>query len=275
MKTTRILIIMKGSLKKYLVCAAIIIIATALATAMLYALLHSQPLKGKSILLDPGHGGKDYGVSSYDGILEKNINLQVSQTLAKQLQKHGSQVTFTRTQDRSPAAAVQAEDADKANLQARVQVFNSGKYDLFLSIHTNFSTSSRDMGPMVLYSSQVPRSKLLAVCLQKRLNRHTRELLQATREYNPLRSEYYILRNADITGVMVEAGFLSNTEERKLLLREGYRRNLARAITAGIEDYYRAIARDPDSHLTLEDVEDVPIRMNSNSRMVQEPAGLP
>ena len=77
------------------------------------------------IMIDAGHGGKDQGTSA-GNVLEKDVNLQVAEKLAKELKKRGASVLLTRTDD------------TKIPLEERAAMANEKEADLFVSIHCNY-----------------------------------------------------------------------------------------------------------------------------------------
>ena len=65
---------------------------------------------------------------------------------------------------------------------------------------------------------------------------------EAPREFSALRGYYYVLNNNTVPSIICECGFLSNIEDEKLLLDEGYRNELAYAVFCGVVDYFSHIS---------------------------------
>ncbi len=226
-----------------LVAAAIIIIVAVLAvnTVIFAALIkgHRNPLEGVNIIIDPGHGGVDGGTNDGISFFEKDINLQIAKALQEKLHANKAAAELTRYTDVSlDSKNPSSGSRHLEDLTARVSQFNSGKYDIFISIHVNHSTSSRAIGPFVLYADGSPKSKLLGECVQERLNKHSEELLGSNTIRSPSRSNYFILRHSNIPGIIVETGFISNMREKSLLKDESYQQKLVDSIVKGIRDYY-------------------------------------
>ena len=96
----------------------------------------SPGIKGKKIVIDPGHGGEDSGAIGPSGVTEKSITLQIAKEVERMLKEAGAKVTMTRTTDTevSPKHR-QATDVDE--LQARCDVANKAKADIFISMSSS------------------------------------------------------------------------------------------------------------------------------------------
>lgn len=86
------------------------------------------------VVIDPGHGGADFGASGEAGILEKDVVLRVSERLGRRLVERGFDVVFTRATD------------DFISLAERTEIANRARGDLFLSIHANSAASAKAEG---------------------------------------------------------------------------------------------------------------------------------
>ena len=242
MFSRRILLVIKNPGKKYAFIVIILLLISALLGTIIFANQPVNYLYNKSIVIDPGHGGIDGGTNDGSTFLEKNINLQIAKKLQHIMKEKNATVAMTRETDISLDARNNLSISRHArDLIARVEEFNTGKYDLFISLHVNSSTTSNAIGPMVLYSSEIPSTALLATCIQDRLNEHIRNNLKLETQHNPLLSQFFILKNANIPGVIIETGFISNVTEKKLLMDEAYQSKLVKLIYAGINDYYEKI----------------------------------
>ncbi|SHF38453.1 N-acetylmuramoyl-L-alanine amidase [Caldanaerobius fijiensis DSM 17918] len=190
-----------------------------------------QPLSGKVIVIDPGHGGIDGGCNR-GGILEKNINLSVALTLRKKLENAGATVFMTRETDTALDHLNNKNPyRHKRDLIARVDIINQHKPDIFLSLHVN-SGNSKSRGAIVFFSSKNPESKKLAQPIQDYLNELTGQVNTS------LTGDFYILRNAASPGVLIEMGFISNPQEANLLQDKTYQSKLADAILSGVMYYF-------------------------------------
>ncbi|MCP3029603.1 N-acetylmuramoyl-L-alanine amidase CwlD [Halobacillus sp. A5] len=199
----------------------------------------SSPLFGKVVVIDPGHGGPDAGASGANGTEEKGITLNLSNYLKDYLQEAGAIVYLTREDDRDLSdnpistkygslSARKAED-----IRNRIDIINGAKADLFVSMHLNASTSSGWRGAQTFFNPNKEDSKRLAEAVQEEIKDN---LENTNREPAGLRN-IYILKHADSPGVLVEAGFLTNPQERELLESEDYQRKVAASIYRGILKY--------------------------------------
>lgn len=188
-------------------------------------------LGGKTIAVDPGHGGYDPGARGPGGTLEKDINLALALKLKEVLEEAGVKVVMTR--DRDVDLLTPGEGTRKyRDLSNRLKLIRQGQADLLVSIHLN-SSGSRWRGAQVFYHPKDSRNKELAMAIQEEI----RSRLQNTnRQALPLATAY-LLKEIEIPAVIVEAGFISNPEEEKLLNDAAYQRRMALAIASGIFKY--------------------------------------
>lgn len=195
----------------------------------------SLPLSGKIIVIDAGHGGVDGGAVGKDGTLEKDIALNVVLYLKEYLQQQGALVTLTREDDRDLAAPeTKGYSRRKAeDLKKRLDMINNTDADLFLSIHLNAIPSPKWSGAQTFYNRNSQESKALATYIQKEIKRN---LENTNRGAKPINA--YLLKNTDITGSLVEIGFLSNEKERQLLKTDQYQKQIAASIYQGIIKFY-------------------------------------
>ncbi|MCP3764476.1 N-acetylmuramoyl-L-alanine amidase CwlD [Domibacillus sp. A3M-37] len=192
------------------------------------------PLAGMTIMIDPGHGGIDGGAGS-EPALEKDIALSVSEKLREFLNGQGAVVLMTREEDKDLA-----QDETKIirtrkteDLKKRKQLINDSDADLFISIHLNAIPTEQWRGAQTFYSPHLPDNKQIAVDIQKEL---TGNLENTDRQPAEI-GHVYILKEADVPGVLVEIGFLSNPAERRLLESADYQEKTAASISRGILRY--------------------------------------
>ncbi|HEU24174.1 N-acetylmuramoyl-L-alanine amidase family protein [Athalassotoga sp.] len=157
-------------------------------------------LKGKIIVLDPGHGGEDTGAIGPTGLLEKTINLQVALDLASILKVQGASVYLTRATD------------VYVSLQSRIALANNLHADLFLCMHHNSIEGAPDIDrPQAFYWSTTDTSELAAKIILEAFENFTGvsgDLIQ---------EEYYVLRYAQVSAVLIEPFFMSNPAREKWL----------------------------------------------------------
>ncbi len=195
-----------------------------------------DPTITPTIIIDAGHGGEDGG-AEVDGILEKDVNLAISKKVADFLRLHGYPVKEIRTEDKAIYAedAVTLRDKKVSDLQNRVQLFNEHEDNIVVSIHQNKFSHTKYHGTQLFYSPNHPDSEKLARAIQTSVVM----LLQNdnTRELKPSGGDIFVLKNAEVPAVIVECGFLSNENERKMLTDETYQQEIAYAIAMGVIDY--------------------------------------
>ncbi|MCQ6276394.1 N-acetylmuramoyl-L-alanine amidase CwlD [Bacillus sp. V3B] len=193
------------------------------------------PLSGKVILIDPGHGGPDGGAGDTEA-LEKDIALNVSLKLREYLEEQGALVIMTREEDKDLAdedtrgySRRKVED-----LKKRLEMINQPEIDFFVSIHLNSIPSPRWSGAQTFFAPQFKENERAAKFIQDELKRN---LENTKREAKPI-NHVYILKHAKKPGVLVEAGFLSNSDEREKLQKNRYQDKLAASVYNGIMRYY-------------------------------------
>ncbi len=197
------------------------------------------------ILIDPGHGGMDGGAVGVDGLVEKDLNLQISLILRDLFLANGFEVYMTRDTDCSTddpgLTTIRAKKvSDMKNRRALMERYPDG---VFLSIHQNLFSQSKYSGAQMFFSPNHPASAHLAKTLQSTL----RDMLNPsnTRVEKQAGKELYLLYHAQIPAVLVECGFLSNPEEAALLQDSDYQSKVAFAIFCGVLESYRSPAEAP------------------------------
>ena len=194
----------------------------------------------RTIVLDPGHGGKDQGASN-GKLLEKNLNLQLARRVELLLKEKGYRVLLTRKSDRF------------LSLSARSAFANANKADLFISIHTNSAVSKTPNGLEVYalapagtastnssavswksYSGNRYDAKnlRLAYFIQRGMVSRTNAADMGVK-----RARFAVLKDLRCPGVLAEIGFLSNPQEAAKLRSADYLDKLAQGIAAGIINY--------------------------------------
>lgn len=209
-------------MKKFIV---LIFLLLAVSLTQVFAML---PLSGKLIVIDVGHGGKDSG-TSYQNILEKDLNLEIAFKLRDELIKNSADVIMTREGDYD-LSSPDASRRKKSDFDNRIKLINDSKADLYLSIHINYLEDSSYSGAQIFYEGD--NNKQLATFLQEQLN-----TISYPRSIKPM-PNIYMYQYLKIPGVLVECGFISNANERKRLQDSNYQKQLALALTNGIINYF-------------------------------------
>ena len=185
----------------------------------------SGPLNGKTIVLDPGHGGPDPGAVGITGYYEKTVNLAVARELAPMLEQAGARVIMTRTGDTNPT------------LWQRVNLANTSGADVFVSIHSNAHPLASVSGTETYYyawNASSSRSKILANHLQQQLVGAL-----GLRNIGVKTASFYVITNTTMPSALVELAFLSNYGDEALLRQSQTHRKSAEALYRGLEAFFR------------------------------------
>lgn len=194
----------------------------------------ADSLRSLTVAVDPGHGGYDGGARARDsGVWEKALTLQIAQQVEVALSERGAAVVLTRTEDICLSEDGSGKARKRADLQKRLDIAGEAGADVFLSIHLNEYRDRAENGPQVFYQQGADAGRLLAGALQESLV----AALQPAKVRKANAGDYYVLRNTSLPAVLVECGFLSNAEEEKKLLDEGYQRRIAQAVADGLESW--------------------------------------
>ena len=224
-----------------------------------------------TVVVDPGHGGRDPGAIGRRGIQEKDVNLRLGRKLAAQLERRGFRVVMTRDSDRT------------LDLEERTAIAESANGDLFISLHANASPRRATRGIEIFYlDKDVERHSLEVAARENGIERAEVDSLQHTlarlrvseasvhsgalarivhdeivpgvaRRYRGMpdlgvkKGPFYVLFLSSMPAILVEAGFLTNREDIKLLRNDGYLDEMAKQIAEGLEKY-----RDRGQRLALE-----------------------
>lgn len=189
------------------------------------------------VIIDAGHGGEDGGTQSSAGVLEKDINLDVSIKLGTLLKLMGYSVVYTRTEDKLFYGndATTQRQKKVSDINYRMKIMETFGNAPFISIHQNYFEQSKYHGAQVFYSKNNSESKIIAEKIQNNI----RNILQKEneRQIKASGTDIYLLYHAKSPAVMVECGFLSNPGEALLLADKDYQKKICLAIAAGLEEY--------------------------------------
>ncbi len=191
--------------------------------------IDSGVLRGKVIVVDPGHGGTNPGAVS-NGTRESDNNLAVSLKLRDRLRQAGAKVVMTRETDRNVATAGSSLGQE---LQARVDIAGRNNADIFVSIHSNSNPDPSIAGAMTFFPSG--KSSKLALEVQSGIIRETSAVNKGVQP-----ATFYVLRNTAMPSILVEMGFVTNAAEAAKLQNDAYRNRIAQGIFTGIVKYFQA-----------------------------------
>ncbi len=226
---------------------------------------HSTPSRIRTgihtIVVDPGHGGKDPGASGLGGLREKDATLRVSKELAKRLRDRGFQVYLTRTTDQT------------MSLEERTAYAEGVGADVFVSIHANaarrrsahgietyyldkghqrhslrvaarengVSPSELDALQRALAGLKVSeissQSALLAETVHGSIVQGVRQTHGSVKDLGVKRGPFHVLFLSGMPSILVETGFVTHPREAKRLKSRLYRDVLAEQIARGLSRF--------------------------------------
>lgn len=194
-----------------------------------------------TVVLDAGHGGEDGGAIR-GGVLEKDLNLDIAMAVGAHLTQNGINVVYTRTEDvLLYDRNVNYKGRKKLlDLAARLRIARQTENAVFVSIHMNSFPNDKYRGLQVYYSKNDKNSIIMAQTIQN----NAKKLLQPEndRKSKEATSAIYLLDRLETPAVLVECGFLSNTEECALLATPEYRQKLSLMLAESIAEYLLLIS---------------------------------
>ncbi len=182
-----------------------------------------KPSINKIIVIDPGHGGVDPG-TIYKDIYEKDINLKIGLYLKEELENIGYKVLLTRDGDYD-LSKPNALYRKKSDFDNRILIINQSDY--YLSIHLNYLNDSNYYGAQVFsLKDNTSDAKIVQEYLNNKFG--------FNRESKLIPKNIYMYQRLKARGLLIECGFLSNTNERQKLITEDYQKRLAKEISNAI-----------------------------------------
>jgi N-acetylmuramoyl-L-alanine amidase len=232
------------------------------------ALARQLALGVRRIVVDPGHGGKDFGAPGFiPGVHEKDVVLEIAKRVARKIREDMNlEAILTRTEDRY------------LTLEERTAFANTRGADLFVSIHTNASRDPRAYGTETYFLNLATDDESIRVAAMEnatstknisdlhsilndllknaKINESSRmaEMVQTAliknlnrRGYDRVKDKgvkqapFYVLLGARMPSILVETAFISNREECRLLTTASYQEHLSESIVQGLRSYIREI----------------------------------
>jgi N-acetylmuramoyl-L-alanine amidase/putative methionine-R-sulfoxide reductase with GAF domain len=211
------------------------------------------------IVVDAGHGGWDLGTVGRQGLLEKDLVLEIAQRLGKLLESRlGADVILTRIDD------------NYIPLDERAEMANQAQADLFISVHANYSdlpsargvetyytnffsapnakdletrdpnhgksTSAAVLSPAELHE-KIEQSRRLAASVQRSLYGTLAVQNPGLRDRGVKEASYVVLTETAMPGILAEVSFVSSPTDEQKLRSDGYREQIAEALYRGIARY--------------------------------------
>jgi N-acetylmuramoyl-L-alanine amidase len=220
----------------------------------------------RTIMIDPGHGGKDPGAVGRGNMYEKHVNLRFAKILGRKLEEQGFEVLYTR------------EDDTFIPLEERTALANVRKADLFISVHCNAHTSSKLNGLETYYldlattkdavrvaarenavsakrisdlqfiltdlmlNSKMKESKDLANSVHSRIVESVSQKY-SIKDYGVRTAPFYVLMGAKMPSILVELGYITNPTEAKRMQSDSYLARKADGLVRGVLAYKHEIER--------------------------------
>jgi N-acetylmuramoyl-L-alanine amidase len=229
------------------------------------AIVKQLALGVRRVVIDPGHGGKDYGAPGYvKGVHEKKVVLQISKLLKKMIrQQIKCDVVLTRESD------------TYLSLEERTAIANTQSADLFISVHTNASrdrrahgietyilnlatddeairvaamenaTSARNISDLdsilkdLMNNAKVSESTRLGSYVQQAMSSRLKKRYKNIRNKGIKQAPFYVLLGAEMPSILIETAFISNARECKRLIDKNYQRRMCQGIVDGIKRYIK------------------------------------
>ena len=220
----------------------ILVIAVVLAAVFVYLYFPGFiPVFGKhetrpTFVVDPGHGGADGGAVAADGTLEKDLNLQIANSLTQLLVFYGHNTVQTRDCDAIdyPNSAKTIRQKKVYDTKNRVRFTEEKQNPVFVSLHLNTYPNPQYFGPQVFFSKNNPEGRELAGQIQQSLKTTG---LDRGRVIKQAPKGVYLMDNLHCPAVIVECGFLTNPAELELLKQPAHHKELAIAVFMAAREY--------------------------------------
>ena len=230
------------------------------------SLIRALGLKIGKIVIDPGHGGHDTGTIGPNGLLEKDLVLDVAKRLGKQLERLGAEVVYTRNDDTF------------IPLETRTAIANQEQADLFVSIHANSSSDSdargvetyylnftsspdalevaarenavseksihelQDLVKKIALKEKIDESREFASDVQRALHSGLAAKNPGIRDRGVKKAPFVVLIGANMPSILAEVSFVSNPGDERKLGTPEYRQRIAESLYRGISKYVSGLS---------------------------------
>ncbi|MEY3394957.1 MAG: hypothetical protein RL346_1193 [Verrucomicrobiota bacterium] len=174
----------------------------------------------RTVIIDPGHGGHDKG-GQWGRVYEKHLALDTSIRLEAHLKKMGFNTVLTRRSDTF------------VSLPGRMQMAKKYKNAIFVSVHYNYTWKQHVSGIETFYHNQ--NSRRLAQEVHRGMMNRVKVVDRGVKY-----ARYYVIRNTQMPAVLVEGGFVSNSNERSRMKTAWFRDAVARGVAEGIQRFRRS-----------------------------------
>jgi N-acetylmuramoyl-L-alanine amidase len=241
------------------------------------SLTRALGLKVNRIVIDAGHGGHDQGTTGPNGMLEKDLVLDVALRLGKLVEERmNAEVVYTRSDDTF------------VPLEERTAIANRSHADLFISIHANSSPAPEVVGVETYYLNftnsaeamnvaarenavsdksvfelkdliqkislhdKAEESKAFAAAVQASMQSYTIRYFPTARDRGVRKAPFVVLIGASMPSILAEIGFLTNSKQERLLSKPDFRQHLAEVLYRGIHNYTQTLSHFEEAKQTAE-----------------------
>lgn len=191
--------------------------------------------KKRTVLIDPGHGGRDPGSLSSDMIHEKGITIAFAKFIKQELEKTGRYAVYLTRKD----------DITLSRMK-RLAMITKINPDVFISIHAD-NISNSDVSGVSVYTLRDKKKQECADLLHKDLSNCSVELATIFLKYIPemfklkknarRASEIRILKN-NVPSILIETGYISNAKDKILLRSDIFREKLAQSLVYSLDEFF-------------------------------------
>jgi N-acetylmuramoyl-L-alanine amidase len=230
------------------------------------SLTRALGLKIGKIVIDPGHGGHDTGTVGRNGLMEKDLCLDVALRLGKMIENKlpGAEIVYTRSDDTF------------VPLEERTAIANDAKADLFISIHANSSPDASARGVETYYlnfspspeamevaarenatsqnnvhdlesmiqriarNEKIEESRELAADIQDSLSKRLQRVSHNIKNRGVRKAPFVVLIGANMPSILAEISFISNPSDESSLTKPDGRERVAEGLYKGVETYLQA-----------------------------------
>jgi N-acetylmuramoyl-L-alanine amidase len=229
------------------------------------------PLAVHKVVIDAGHGGASTGTRTPQGMLEKELTLDIADRLRRLLAEQSFQVVMTRDRDRD------------ISLRQRGALANQAGADIFVSIHLNWIENRRSRGVETYYMGATDdpyltrlaaaenresgysladmrrlldriyegvrqdKSRKLAETVQSALFQSLGKTSPEVQDRGVKTAPFIVLLSTDMPAILAEVSSMSNEEEARMLTKPLYRQYIAEALAKGIRAYAAGVEESPEA----------------------------
>lgn len=227
--------------RRYLAEAALTLVLFCCMTAVLWQSMEAVPAAagglsgGRSVyIVDAGHGGEDGGAVAGDGTVESGLNLDIALRVRDILRFCGQETRLTRSGEDAvySEGAATLHEKKVSDLKNRVELVNQTGNAVLISIHQNALPTSPSVHGAQAFYNTASGADALAAAVQEALNASVNAGNE--KQCKKIQDSIYLMKHVTAPAVLVECGFLSNSQETAMLRQPEYQKTLAAAITAGV-----------------------------------------